>query len=81
MNLLSAVCRAQVHKNCFSCYNNLDPDPDPKANNQDQIHWQKPVIFPDECDATWLKGAVFSAYHPNREISIPRVWFPNSIGS
>jgi hypothetical protein len=30
----------------------LVPDPDLKAINLDQLHWQKPVVFPDASDAT-----------------------------
>jgi hypothetical protein len=41
----------------FSCYNNLDPDPDPTIIYLDQIHWQKPGVFPDACDATGFKKA------------------------
>ncbi len=41
----------------FSCYNNLDPDPDPTIIYLDQIHWQKPGVYPDACDATGFKKA------------------------
>ncbi len=41
----------------FFCYNNLDPDPDPTIIYLDQIHWQKPGVYPDACDATEFKKA------------------------
>jgi hypothetical protein len=45
------------HLHFFSCYNNLDLDPDPTIIYLDQIHWQKPVVFPDACDVSGFKKA------------------------